>query len=611
MKRYFIMLLMLVTLSCPLTGQDFVPAEVTISEEIVRFADGSMMYVHKVLPRQTLFSIAKAYGFKVEEILRHNPQIDSSGAVSVGELIYIPVSEKSVYHEENMDKSDDRSRKALFPGTDGNGITENVKKKKKATEKDSSAYTAPETETETETKYRVHKVKWYEDIESIARKYDVSVEAIVHLNRLPDTRLKSRMKIMIPDNDYSFRDTYEVQGTAASADEGQVELKVPDDTVPSAMPEISGTEETEGSGTGYGRKIPVNDRNRMYKVSLILPVNASLGRHNANGNYLDFYSGVLMAVNDMKQEGMRITLQVIDTGDYGSISDITSSGVIDGSDFVIGPPLATQLAPVAEYCRKKRIPVVSPLDNNAEKLAYDNPYFIQAVPSNDRIKENILDNFIAAEGCSSRLFVYENAYRFSTSTMKMKARLDSMGVKYNEISYDILEGRTILPKLTGLLSKEGKTKVLVASENQAFVSEVMRNLELAYIKGYRISLLGLPKWKNYESIDVALYHSLELNLSVPYNTDYGSNSIDYFVRKYRTLFNMDPNNFAFQGYDVSYFMLRVLYDFDDMFFTGIEKARGTMLQSNMKFEKTERGGYVNIMSKTLQYLNDYSIEEVK
>ena len=75
MKRVLTSLLAALLLAGPVTtalAQDYVPTPVTISKDKVKFK-GKTYYSHVVLERQTLYSIAQAYGVTVQEIYDANP----------------------------------------------------------------------------------------------------------------------------------------------------------------------------------------------------------------------------------------------------------------------------------------------------------------------------------------------------------------------------------------------------------------------------------------------------------------------------------------------------------------------------------------------------------
>lgn len=588
MKKITALLILL--LSCPcIYGQDFIPAEVEISTEKVKLPDGRIMYAHRIEKGQTLFSIAKKYGLKVDEILASNPGLDSDN-IKTGSIIYIPSSKGGMTSSDNA--------VMLSEGITAQDSEYN------------SRFTKGEREAK-KTKYKKHRVKWYEDIYSIAKKYDVSVESIVHLNRLSTVEVKKKDILLIPDKNYKIEDTYQIKTDGFIKTEG-----IGDDT--ERTEQAGQPSETEKADEKKARKASktVFDKNKTYKFSVIMPFNANAGKEFANINFLDFYSGILLAVKDMKESGMKIRLEALDMGDYGnSIESIIESGKIDDSYFIIGPPDRNNLKKLATYCNGKKIAVVSPMDANAAFLAHENPFFVQMVPSNYSINRKIIENFAqAADTCTSHLIIYEKGYDNFPMLAEASEYLTKNGIAFETVQYGILEGREILPEIMSKMkisdSVSFSNKVLIASENQAFVSDAVRNMELAEIEGYDIELFGLAKWKGYENIDLNLYHKLELKLVVPYDIDYGNQRTDRFVKDYRALFKADPTPYSFQGYDIASYMLELLFKYDKDYLEELPYVEKTLLQSNVRFTKChENCGYVNHAYKEIEYMPDYSVIE--
>ena len=76
----------------------------------------------------------------------------------------------------------------------------------------------------------------------------------------------------------------------------------------------------------------VFDRPATIQVSLILPLQAN--SEKPSGSFLEMYSGALMALKDLGNEGIKVRLKVIDS----SSSDLEGDpGLIQDSDVIIGP----------------------------------------------------------------------------------------------------------------------------------------------------------------------------------------------------------------------------------------------------------------------------------
>ena len=123
MKRIITLLVILLTAaSSTAVAQEYVPTPVTISKEKVKL-NGKLYLSHVVLERQTLYSISKAYGVSEEELYEANPSLRETG-LQKNAILLIPYREA-----------------------------------------------VPEPQSvQQEEEYTEHTVRWYEDIEDIARR---------------------------------------------------------------------------------------------------------------------------------------------------------------------------------------------------------------------------------------------------------------------------------------------------------------------------------------------------------------------------------------------------------------------------------------------------------
>ena len=95
MKR-LVFLLFLLAASPALFGQGYDVPDVVISTEKANIA-GKRYYLHKVLPKQTVFSICKAYGVTEEALQAANP--DLKDGLKAGAILFVPMSEEAVQAE--------------------------------------------------------------------------------------------------------------------------------------------------------------------------------------------------------------------------------------------------------------------------------------------------------------------------------------------------------------------------------------------------------------------------------------------------------------------------------------------------------------------------------
>ena len=133
-----------------------------------------------------------------------------------------------------------------------------------------------------------HDVKEFEDIESIAANYKVSVEDILKANNLKSRKLKTRQTLKIPASERIEKE-----------EEAPV---IPDQVTPETEPESQKSTIVEDIVDLFTRKNEVN-------AVLMLPLNAG---GTPSGNNMDFYCGFLMGVRDLGEKGISTDLSVYD-----------------------------------------------------------------------------------------------------------------------------------------------------------------------------------------------------------------------------------------------------------------------------------------------------------
>lgn len=528
-----------------INAQEYENTPVTISKDKVR-VDGIVCYSHIVLEKQTLYSISKTYGVTIEDIYRFNPQVKERG-LKKNDILIIPAS-----IEISVPKEETGARKLVQPASKAE---------------------------------RIHVVKWFEDIDMIAKKYGVSAETIIEANNLKDRKLSKRLKLIIPYEDIAVSEPEE-------------------DTV---------TETADSTATADSSAI--NDhalfpdwlkQNKEVKMSVILPLKAT--GNSSNRNNMDFYSGVLLAAHDLGKEGINMEISVFDMAD-GNIP-ITDSR-IESSDVVIGPIAPGDLAAVLELSDGKSH-IVSPLDPRAEQLARTHGNFIHA-PTPHAVQYHDIAAWIKEDSkVEDRILVItEKGARETENIIMMKSAIDSAGISYSPFSYSILEGRNITDPLTGLMTENGANRVFIASESEAFVNDVVRNLNVMIHKKYNVILYAPSKIRSFETIEVENFHNTSMHVSLGYYIDYDDPRVMDFLLKYRALFNTEPTQFAFQGYDLARYFANLCGRYGRKWDSRLDQTDMSMLQSTFRFRPSEEGGYVNQGVRRIIYSDDWSILKVK
>ena len=530
MKR-FLTILLSALMCTAVMAQEYVPTPVTVSKEKVKL-NGKVYLSHVVLERQTLYGISKAYGVTEEDLYEANPSLRETG-LQKNAIILVPFREQA------------------------------------------SVQDAPQEEKG----YTEHTVKWYEDIEDIARKYNISVKELMDYNGLKSRKLSSRQVLKIPVKHVAF--TEEPQKEEIADQAGNDVPAEPEETVIPSEAEES--------------PAPVVEENLSFtpkqdvEFSLVLPLKAS---GNVSELNMDFYSGALMAVKDLEAEGLKIKMNVFDL-----MAGMPNMDILTRGDFVLGPVASRDMEAVLQRVDGK-VTVVSPLDQKTASLAQNYTNFILAPTSIENQWEDLAEWIGDDLDEDDRIvFVTEKGASNVSASVALRSALARRDTPYQILSYAIVEGTSIPGTLEGMLTKGGENRILVASESEAFVGDVVRNIGIMMGKGYDVVMYAPSKVRTFETIEGSDYHAARLHISSSYFVDYSNPKVDAFVKAYRALFKTEPSQFAFQGYDTArYFIERST--------KGVRQAHG--LHTDFSLEFDSNGNAANKAVRRIVYNKDFT-----
>jgi len=559
MKRLALILFLL--LAAPsLYAQGYDVPDVVVSKEKANIG-GKVFFVHKVLPKQTLYSIAKAYGVTQEELVAANP--DAKDGLKAGSILFVPVTGANAQVE------------AAKPA-------EEARKEEKA---EPDRQVEPEETFEDDSTLEIervieHPVRWYESISSIARKYKISVAELLSYNGLKDTDSIRGKTLLIP--------IYKERG----------EIAQPDDDPEPDDPETI----TNNDGASEDPVTPVRKQHwynaaEPIHIALVLPFNAST---TPASQFLNFYSGALMAVQEQKEKGAHVILNVYDLAQ--GAQNILDDPKFRESDVVIGPVEAATLDPFLSFSDQNGVILVSPLDHKADSLADTHPFFFQA-PASASIQ---LDNLIASVHGRNQGPVYlvtSNTTGETDLIARFEALLHADGISYRKVSL------TELPDMVSAASRLEPARVVIGSENRMFTAEVISALNALSKQHVPMQVWCTNRVRNYETSDPDALFNLGVRTSVPYFIDYSNPDDQDFVRKYRAFYYAEPDDFAFQGHDVMSYFIMSLMQQGSAFIDHADMHPQQLLHCNIHFvREDEKSGWRNHATRNLVYdKEDFSI----
>ncbi len=631
-RRIGILLVTLLLITPALLAQ----AVIEKSTEKVRI-DGTIYYLHTVKKGETIYSLAKAYNVTQEELVKKNPKL--SEGLKLGDNLIIPVS--------NGDN------------------TQTVNKAPSITDKP--------TPTKN-TALKKHIVQKKETLYSISRQYHVNVNDLLSVNNLPDNAIKVGMELLIPNSETTAATGYvpppvkEKTGVQPQETTPARYHKVKENETLESIAVTYGVTQsvlmdlnkdifsrgklmtgmllelppanltnTPSADTRTNEPTPVYTidcetakllaKGQTYKVALLLPFAGTAPSYqhemltdsvlnteysNANENYVEFYEGALLAMEDMKKQGLRAELSVFDIlCKKDDVASLINRNALSQFDLIIGPIHAQDFAPVAEYAKQNHINIVSPLDSKTECLTNTNPYVFQVSPPVNYQYAKLFKDINPMHD-RNVLLISEKSI-FQQDSLLAKDFYDALKQQTDFVTpivYQEETGKSLAELIKPHLKVAGDNRVVIASNNEVFVTKALAFLhQLVVLRKYQITVYGTSRWRNFESIDLTYFHELNLKIALPFFVDYNLLRTKDFIANYRTTFNAEPSQFAFQGYDVLSYFMQALMQYGKHFEGCISTFTPTLLQSNYHFSRSNmQGGFLNTEPARITYTPAFTIE---
>ena len=145
--------------------------------------------------------------------------------------------------------------------------------------------------------------------------------------------------------------------------------------------------------------------------------------------------------------------------------------------------------------------------------------------------------------------------------------------------------------------------VIIYSNNKPFVMDVMNRLnELR--DTFNIRIIGLPNWERINNLDNSQCNDMKLIYLSSIFTDYSLPKVETFNYYFRQKYVTEPGEYAFSGFDVTYFFLYTLFHYDKQFVDCLESLKMDLFQSSYQFKRIENSdNFENTYWNILEYDN--------
>lgn len=610
---------------------------------------GKEYYVYEVKKGESIYGIAKRFGWDLEELMRLNPE--SSSSLNKGERLYYPTGQVSVVTEKpepvefNLSSFEPIKHKVKKGETvysisrQYNVPLETIYKHNPTARKGVKAGDIIEMPQSENGKYYYYTIKKEDTLTKIAQTYNTSVEDLLKDNAgLTPNNLREGEIIRITLNsnagkiktelvaeervaqisgykvsknetwdDISEKTGVEVDvlkeaNTKSDRPRENTVINVPivetvevEKTIISGNPDDMSFDEVQEIYDSIKGNSPDLIEEERIRLALILDEPTSK-------KDIDFSRGFLIALSDFKNSDLKIDLKVLD----GGVSTNTLTEELDDFDPSIIITTADKAFPLflADYGNTNNIQIVNVFDLKND-LYEDNASMVQILPPSGYFYDRLATR------------IYQDNRRRKLITVGEQDDNDGMATELISLFDDNVDKISL--EEFGSLEPEPLQPLLIYSyaSKKEDVSDFIKNVE-SLTESYPetdFKIVGRSSW--IAMLDDFGDQFEQYSVIVPSRVwlDTESNQWKEFTNKYDELFGSVPvrsiPNFAASGYDIATYFIPIIAENKGDFNKGLKNVNTELLQADINLSRVNKwGGFINSNGYLISFKPNGSREKV-
>lgn len=422
-----------------------------------------------------------------------------------------------------------------------------------------------------------YQVKKKDTLYGIAKKYNISVDALIEANpemKVDGFELKKGSYVCIP--------------YAASGTSGQTSATPVRTLMQTASRKFSG---------------------KTVRVGVMLPL------HDVDGDgrrMTEFYRGMLMACDSLRAEGMNIDIHAWNVNIDADITNFIKQPGAAKCDIIFGPLYSKQVHALAEFCKARDIQMVIPFSITGDDVSMYKQIF-QVYQTNDRQTNNSIETFLKLFPNCHPVFIDCND-KTSTKgnfTFGLRTRLESHNIGYGITnigsSDDVFAKQFSQNSQNIVILNTGRSPELTLALNKLAILKA-NNPTL------KIKLFGYTEWMMYLGIDEAKFHEFDTYIPSTFYYNPASPRTQSLTRSYRQWFKTDMQNalprFALTGYDYAQFFLRGFAKYGKAF-RGVKNQNSwKAVQAPLRFKQVGAAGMQNDFFQLVHFMPNGNVEAI-
>lgn len=348
------------------------------------------------------------------------------------------------------------------------------------------------------------------------------------------------------------------------------------------------------------------------RMAVLLPLKEE---SNRGATLMDFYRGLLMAVERVKAEGVSVSVRTVDCGTSAAqMQETLKDGKLDQMDMIIGPLDGEQVPLLSDFCSQHRIRMILPFNTPCPQI-HDNSYIYQLGIAQEQLFPEVAA--LVIHTFSNSRFIFCNTGDADSRTQNFCEYLERavqtsnmQSIRFRVPTEDVDYASVLSPAQTNV--------IVLDSRNRETVERTLQGIKAfqQHSPQFKVALLGYPEWVRYAPSLQRDYNACDTYIYTTYFRNPLSGRVLTFEQQFQKNFNKRPVDSypraELLGYDLGYYFLHGLATLG----TDFDERQGTLeqlpLQHKFNFQRVnEQGGFINHHTQLIHYAPNNTITVIQ
>jgi len=482
--------------------------------------------------------------------------------------------------------------------------------------------------------YFFHTVERGQTVYSISKMYDVTVDAIYHLNPGSEQSIQTGAALKIPQSKqkviyhtiepketlYSVSRKYNIKGEDIVAANPGLSIqtfiigrtiRIPLESMNTFSFPDSAREVQDYTNELLFKTPKVNKVNAI-NVAILLPFGTKekMTPDNLQPKIVEYLEGFFLALDSLKKKGISVYLQVFDIGNSTQyLKPLLQADDLKRTHLIIGGYYEEQIKLLADFSTQHKIPYIVPFTSKSDELL-KSPYLFQINPPAGYLYTKTSKAFLEKYKNYNIIFLQEANADRADFVQTLKNDLTAENITYKTIMYS-----SKFPfELQSLLTIDRRNVLVPSSGKQETLLKILPVLTpLSQRPEYNLSLFGYPEWhiydlgdyaENLHALNTTIYSSFYVKNDAPETRNFNRK----FLRWYGRLLNNSYPKFGVLGFDTGMFFIQLVNKYGTSFETNVNSFNYEGIQTNFYYQRVSNwGGFVNANVFFVNFNPDLSV----